>query len=99
MPLTNERLQVKTVSFDKSSRWSYVNTDPALFDRYVLLVLTDSFTVKWIYDVPATRLPTVWRVGKEGKPYFYFKDVSEFRVNLDTLPGYQQILQLVERGT
>ena len=95
---TGDRLQVKTVSFDKGNLWSYVNADPATFDRYLFLVLSDAFVIKFLYDIPSPQLPSAWRIGKEGKPLFYFKDVERWRVDVASLPGYEKVAQLVEKA-
>ncbi len=38
LPVTGERVQVKTQSFDPSNAWNYLESDPALFDRLILII-------------------------------------------------------------
>ena len=90
------RLQVKTQSFDPLNQWNYLDTDPSLFDRLVVVVLTEAFTIRVIYDVPSVRLGEVLRVGKEKKPHYHFSDLEPWRVNPATLPGYSQLKSIIE---
>ena len=91
------RLQVKTQSFDPSNQWNYLDSDPMLFDRLVVVVLTEAFTIRGMYDVPSDRLGEVLRVGTEKKPFYHFSDLEPWRVTPSGLPGYSQLQSMFER--
>jgi hypothetical protein len=97
LPPTGQRLQVRTQSFDPQNPWNYFEVNLALFDRLILVVLTDDFTIKALYDVPSAELkPPLLRVGKEQRPMFRFSDLEPWRTDVSCLPGFQRIAELVE---
>ncbi|MCC7354526.1 MAG: hypothetical protein IT330_12320 [Anaerolineae bacterium] len=96
LPECGERLQVKTQSFDPQNRWNYLDSDPSLFDRLVLIILTDSLTIRNLYDIPTSELHSLLRVGKEKKPYYHWDDFAPWRVDPRKLPGYNKMADLVE---
>lgn len=97
MPTDDQRAQVKTQSFDSLNKWNYLDTDTTLFDRMILVVLTDALTIKTLYDVPSAELRRVLRVGKEQKPTYHFSDLEPWRTDVSTLSGFQRVAELVER--
>lgn len=40
---SGQRLQVKTQTFDPKNPWNYLTTSPELFDRLIIVLLTDTF--------------------------------------------------------
>ncbi len=96
VPTSGEWLQVKTQSLDPQNRWNYLESDPSLFDRLIVVILTDTLTLCELYDVPVSTLPSVLRVGKEGKPFYYWNDLAPWRVDPRTLPGYPPIAELID---
>ena len=91
------RLQVKTQSYDAQNKWNYLESDHSLFDRLLVVVLTDHLTIKSLYDIPTGDLLRVMRIGKENKPNYHFSDLEPWRVDVSTLPGYRFVIPLVER--
>src|SRR3954447_20627191 len=81
LPASGERLQVKTQTYDRNNRWNYLDTDPALFDRLILVILTPTLTLRDLYDIPSTALLGVLRTGKEGKPTYYWDTLAPWRVD------------------
>lgn len=88
---TGQRLQVKTQTFDKTNQWNYLTTEPALFDRLLVVLLNDTFLMRDLYDIPTIELQRVIRVGKEKKPIYYFKDLTPWRVDISRLSGYTNL--------
>ena len=88
---TGQKLQVKTQTFDPKNQWNYLTTSPEHFDRLIIVLLTDTFLVRDIYDIPTTEVDQVICIGKENKPRYRFKDLLRWRVDISKLPGYQHI--------
>jgi hypothetical protein len=98
LPATGERLQVKTQSFDQQNRWNYLESESNLFDRLIVVILTDSFSLRNLYDVPAAELTAIIRVGKENKPYYHWDDLIRWQIDPKNLPGYSRVKDLIELG-
>jgi len=88
---TGSRLQVKTQTFDPKNQWNYLTTKPELFDRLLVVLLTSSFTIRDLYDVPSADVQQLVRIGKENKPIYRFKDLEPWRVKLTNLPGHDKL--------
>ena len=93
---SKERAQVKTQTYDQGNRWNYLDSDPDLFDRLIAVILNEDFTIRDLYDVPASDLKSVLRVGKEGRPCYYWDDLKRWRVDPSTLPGFGQVAGLIQ---
>jgi hypothetical protein len=96
LPATGERLQVKTQSFDQRNRWNYLESENTLFDRLIVVILTESFGLRNIYDVPAAELTAIIRVGKENKPYYHWDDLIRWQIDPESLPGFIKVKDLIE---
>jgi len=94
LPDTNERLQVKAQTFDPNNQWNYLDSDTALFDRIVIVILTPSFKLHHLYEMKVAELRGVVRIGKEHRPRYYWKDLV--RIDPQTLPGFDKLLGLIE---
>src|SRR5262245_47959495 len=89
------RLQVKTQSYDPQNRWNYLDSDPAHFNRLVVVILTDTFTLRDLYDIPGANLDDVLRTGGDGRRFYLWDALAPWRVDPRTLPGYAAIAGLV----
>lgn len=96
LPATGETLQVKTQSFDQQNRWNYLESDSNFFDRLIVVILTDSFNLRDLFDIPAAELTAIIRVGKENKPYYYWDDLIHWQIDPRTLPGFTKVKDLIE---
>ena len=93
---SGERLKVRTQSYDPENRWDYLDSIPTDFDRLVVIIITDLFTIRAIYDVPADELGTIIKMGDENRPSYCWDDLEPWRVNPSTLPGYKDLATLIE---
>lgn len=84
---TGARLQVKTQTFDVKNQWNYLTTAPDQFDRLIVVLLTQTFGVRDLYDIPSEDIRHVMRIGKENKPIYRFSDLVSWRVQINSLPG------------
>ena len=96
LPASGERIQVKTQSYDRENRWNYLDSLLSDFDRLVVVIITDFFTIRALYDVPAEELGRVLRIGAEKKPAYYWDDLEPWKVNALDLPGGAYIAALIE---
>ena len=97
LPATETKLQVKTQTFNRQDRWNYLDSNPELFDRLVVVLLSDSFTLCTLYDIPTADLETVIRMGpNERRPYYSWDDLEPWQVDPSELPGYSRIAELIE---
>lgn len=96
LPETGERLQVKTQSFDPANRWNYLGSDPASFDRLILVILNEDFTLRDLYDVPSPELRPCLRLGKEKLLIYYWDDLRPWRLQPKALPGYAKLARLIK---
>ncbi len=95
LPADGMRLQVKTQSYDLQNRWNYLRSDPSLFDRLIVVILTEALMIRDIYDVPSEDLIKVLRVGRDGATY-HWDDLARWRVQPEQLPGYAELASLIE---
>ncbi len=87
---------VETKSYDPKNRWSFLEFNTNLFDRLILVILTDDLTVRDLYDVPITDFIRVLRGGQEDMPSYYWDDLTPWRVDATKFPGYSAISGLIE---
>lgn len=90
-----QRLRVKTHPYDPENRWNFLDSIPTDFDRLVVVILTDTFTIREIYDVPVEELGTVVKMGDENRPFYRWDDLEPWRVNPADLPGYKDLAPLI----
>ncbi len=90
------RLRVKTQFHDSESRWNDLGSIPTDFDRLIVVIVSDSLTIRTIYDVPGEELGSVLRMGDEGRPMYNCDDLEPWKVDLTKLPGYKDIAALIE---
>jgi hypothetical protein len=88
---SGQKLQVKTQTFDSKNQWNYLTTSPDFFDRLIIVLLTDTFLVRDMYDIPSIEVGQIICIGKEKKPRYRFKDLSPWRVDISTLPGHSKL--------
>lgn len=60
--------------------------------------MTDDMCVRRVYDIPSRDLASILRVGSEKRPKYYWGDLERWRVDVSTLPGYQEVSALVDAG-
>lgn len=84
---TGAKLQVKTQTFDPKNQWNYLTTEPDNFDRLIVVILTQTFNIQALYDIPSEDVKRVVRTGKERKLIYRFNDLVPWRVQINTLPG------------
>lgn len=84
---TGARLQVKTQTFDPKNQWNYLTSAPELFDRLIVVILTQTFNIRDLYDIPSEKVRDVVRIGKENRPIYRFNDLAPWRVQINVLPG------------
>ena len=89
------RLQVKTQSYDPQNRWNYLDSDPTHFDRLVVVILNDTFTLRDLYDIPVGALIPLLRTGREERPQYFWDALAPWRVDPRMLPGYTPVADLV----
>jgi hypothetical protein len=89
------RLQVKTQSYDLQNRWNYLDSDPAHFDRLVVVILNDNFTLRNLYDIPVADLTPLLRTGREGRPQYFWDTLAPWQVAPQTLPGAPPLSDLI----
>lgn len=93
---SGERLQVKTQFYDPDNQWNHLDSIPTDFDRLIVVILTDSFTIRAIYDLPSEELGTLIKIGDENRPSFRWDDLEPWRVNPSSLPGCKDLAVLIE---
>jgi hypothetical protein len=96
LPATGERLQVKTQSFDQQNCWNYLESDSTLFDRLIVVILTDSFSLQDLFYVPTPDLKSMIRVGNENKPTYNWDDLIHWQIDSRTLLGFTKVKDLIE---
>ena len=89
------RLQVKTQSYDPQNRWNYLDSDLAHFDRLVVVLLNDTFTLRDLYDIPVADLAPLLRTGREGRAQYFWDGLGPWRVDPRALPGYAPLADLI----
>jgi len=92
------RLRVKAHLYDPEQPWAFLDSIPTDFDRLVVVILTNYFTISAVYDVPVEELGTVIRMGDERKPFYAWDDLEPWRVDPSALPGYGKLAPLFEPG-
>jgi hypothetical protein len=96
LPATEERLQVKTQTYDPENKWNYLQSDLEHFDRLVVVILTDTLTLRDLYDIPASKLRSVMRLGTDKKLSYSWNDLEPWRVDLKSLSGYAALRELLK---
>jgi len=96
LPKTGERLQVKTQTYDPQNKWNYLESDLEHFDRLVIVILTDSLTLRDLYDIPISKLRTILRQGTDKKLSYFWNDLEPSRVDPRRLPGYMVVRDLLQ---
>jgi len=95
LPTTGERLQVKTQTHDPQAKWNYLESDPEQFNRLIVVVLSDTLTLRDLYDIPVEKLRTILRRGTDKKLSYTWNDLEPWRVELKNLPGYAALRELL----
>jgi hypothetical protein len=93
---SGERLEVRTQSYDPDNPRDYLDSIPTDFDRLIVILITDSLTMRAIYDVPADELGKIIKMGDARKPSYRCDDLEPWKVNPSTLPGYKALAELIE---
>lgn len=93
----DEKLQVKTQTYDENNRWNYFTKDASLFDRFILVILTENVIIRDLYDVPSDIFKSSLHIGKERKPIYKWDDFKNWRVDDPSiLPGYEKVKNFIK---
>jgi len=89
-------LQVKTQTYDPQNKWNYLESDLEHFDRLVVVILSDTLTLRDLYEIPVDKLRTILRQGTDKKLSYFWDDLEPWRVDPRGLPGYTAVRDLLQ---